>query len=222
MSSSPQQHGQGVSSGPSAGETPAPHIRDIERARWAEKSSAQFVSGADFQELKTLHRLHVVGVTGFSGQWSDQKIASDQTIREDALAATSLIRDHLEALKAQYGSRLVLSSGATMEGVPKIIYQLCEQLGIDAMGVTSAKAIDYQLGKMRYLVVEGDDWGQESATFLRTSDELIMIGGGGQAKREAIAACTEAKPVTIFQGFKGTADQLTAAEAPGALFVARH
>lgn len=117
--------------------------------------------------------------------------------------------------KSTHGLKLVLSSGATNEGVPKIIDDFCEKLGIDAMGVTSAKAFDYPLGKMKYLIVQGDDWGAESSTFLATSDEILLLGGGGQAKREAIAAETEGKMVTVFQGFKGkrrSADRGGAAE----------
>ncbi len=213
--------GQGVSTNvPPAGTEIS--TRNIERARWASKSTAQFVSGSEFQELKELHGLHVIGVVGFSGQWSDQKIEADPSLRSDAEAGAAVLREFLTQAKQRHGSRLVVSSGATMEGVPKIIYSLCEELGIEAMGVTSAKAYDYALGKMRYLIVEGEDWGQESATFLRTSDEIIMMGGGGQAKREAIAASTEGKPVTIFQGFKGTADQLTQEDVKGATFLARH
>ena len=109
-----------------------------------------------------------------------------------------------------------------MEGVPKLVYEACQSLGIAAMGVTSEKAADYELGKMEYLIVEGKDWGDESKTFIDTSDEILVIGGGGQAKREAIAAGSEGKPVTVFQGFGGSADQLSPTDLPGADFVARH
>jgi hypothetical protein len=189
--------------------------------KYGSKTSAQLISGTDFEALKAQQGLHVVGVTGFSGQWGQSKIDADPAIKADYEAGTAALEKHLVALSAKHGDKLVLSSGATMEGVPKIIYDVCDRLGITAMGVTSEKAFDYPLGKMKYLVVEGTDWGQESATFLRTSDEILMLGGGGQAKKEAIAASIEGKPVTIFQGYKGTADQLTASDVANATFVAR-
>lgn len=189
---------------------------------WASKTSAVLLSQEEFTKLKEREGLHIVGVTGFSGQWSEAKIAADEGIRSDVGAATAAITEYLTELKAAHGDKLVLSSGATMEGVPKIIYDLCEKMGITAMGVTSAKAIDYPLGKMSYLIVHGSDWGEESPIFLATSDELLMVGGGGQAKREAIAASTEGKPLTVLQGYKGTADQLTQEDVPNAKFVMRH
>ena len=219
-----EQHGTGVSStgGNIDGATVGQEGRESERARWATKSTAELLTGAEFAVVKEQLGLHVVGVTGFSGQWAESKIAADAGIKGDVDAATAVLEAHLADLKSTYGAKLVLSSGATNEGVPKIIYDLCEKLGIDAMGVTSAKAFDYPLGKMKYLIVQGDDWGAESSTFLATSDEILLLGGGGQAKREAIAAESEGKMVTVFQGFKGSADQLTAAELPSATFVARH
>jgi len=192
------------------------------KALWATKTTAMFLNEGEFKLFKEHSGLHVLGVTGFSGQWSEQKIKDDEVVRDDAKAATAAIANFLSELKAIHGDKLVVSSGATMEGVPKIIYEECEKLGITAMGVACAKAFDYALGKMKYLIIQGDAWGEESATFLGTSDELLMVGGGGQAKREAIAAASEGKPVTIFQGYKGAADQLTSVDLPDARFVARH
>lgn len=179
------------------------------------------MTGPEFLALRERLGLHVVGVVGFSGQWSEQKIAESSDLKADVDSARGAIRQALLKLEARYGEKLVVSSGATMEGVPKLIYEECAKLGITAMGVTSEKAFDYPLGKMRYLIVEGKDWGQESPTFLNTSEEILMIGGGGQAKREAIAANASKKPVTVFRGYKGSADQLLPEEVPGATFVPR-
>ena len=201
---------------------PQEHSHHLPVEAWKEKTAAQLLTEHDFLVHKDKLGLHVVGVTGFSGQWSDAKIAADGNIKSDVVAAVASLEIHLAELKEKYGERLVISSGATNEGVPKIIYDLCGSLGISAMGVTSAKAYDYPLGKMDYLIVMGNDWGEESPTFLNTSDEFIMLGGGGQAKREAIAAAASGKGVTVFQGFKGSADLLTADDLPSARFIARH
>lgn len=213
-----QSNGSSVSSDPAKAALP----EGVPVEDWKQKTAAQLLNETDFLVLKDQKGLHVVGVTGFSGQWSESKIAADEGIKGDVTAATAALAEHLSGLKEKYGDKLVLSSGATNEGVPKIIYDLCDSLGIEAMGVTSAKAYEYPLGKMAYLIVMGSDWGEESPTFLNTSDEFLMVGGGGQAKREAIAASASGKAVTVFQGFKGSADQLLPDDLPTGKFVARH
>jgi hypothetical protein len=189
-------------------------------ARWSAKTNADILDESQFETIKAREQLHVVGVTGFSGQWSNEKIGNDPALAKDYADAVKALEVHFTELKRIHGDKLVVSSGATMEGVPKIVYEVCERLGIAAMGVTSEKAFDYELGKMRYMIVHGRDWGEESPIFLRTSDEFIMLGGGGQAKREALAAAQIGKHVTIFQGFKGSADQLSASDLQ-ATFVPR-
>lgn len=187
--------------------------------QYASKTTAKIISGAEFETLKEREGLHVVGVTGFSGQWSAAKIGADPGLKVTVDAATAALTDHLKQLKATYGDKLALSSGATMEGVPKIIYDICAKEGIVAIGVACEKAFNYPLGSMKYLIIEGKEWGAESPTFLKTSDEILLLGGGGQAKREAIAAGLEGKKVSVFQGYGGSADLVTAAEIPGATFV---
>jgi len=186
---------------------------------WSTKTDAELVTATRFIAHKEREELHVVGVVGFSGQWSEEKIASDPELRFKVKHARHQLEETLTELKERHGEKLVVSSGATMEGVPKLVYEVCEELGIKAMGVACEKAIDYRLGEMRYLLIEGSNWGDESLTFLRTSDELFMIGGGGQAKREVLAAASEGKKVTIFKNFGGTADELTGFDIKGATFV---
>lgn len=216
------QPNQGPTPNPSSGPTSqevGTAARKSLMEEYGSKTSAKILSAAEFEDLKEKGGFHVVGVTGFSGQWAPAKIEADPALKATVNAATTALTDHLKRLKETYGDKLILSSGATMEGVPKIIYDVCEREGITAMGVTCSKAFKYSLGKMDYLIVEGDEWGAESPTFLKTSDEILILGGGGQAKREAIAAGQEGKQVSVFQGYGGSADQLTAADLPGAHFV---
>jgi len=205
-------------SGPTSQEVGAEARKSL-MDEYGSKTSARILSGIEFENVKEKQGFHVVGVTGFSGQWAPAKIEADPVLKATVEAATAALTDHLKRLKETYGDKLILSSGATMEGVPKIIYDVCEREGISAIGVACSKAFQYPLGKMEYLIIEGEDWGAESPTFLKTSDEILLLGGGGQAKREAIAACQEGKKVSVFQGYGGSADQLTAAEFPGAHFV---
>ena len=109
----------------------------------------------------------------------------------------------------------MISSGATNEGVPRIADEAADKLGIRALGVTSEKAADFPLAKMNDIIVSGKDWGAESAIFLRTSDEVFVLGGGGQAEREALAAATEfGKSVSVFEGYGGAADKVAARQDP--------
>lgn len=181
-------------------------LQDVER--WAARTDAELVTGGEFLVRKEREDLHVVGIVGFSGQWSEEKLAANPELRERVRFAKEELKEVIRDLQAKLGDSLVISSGATMEGVPRLTYEICEELGVKAMGVACDKAKDYPLGKMRYLVIEGKNWGEESPTFLKTSDEIVMLGGGGQAKREAITASNEGKPVLVIQGFGGTADEL--------------
>lgn len=194
-------------------------VRKSLAEQYASKTSAKIMSCTEFENLKEKEGLHVVGATGFSGQWSTAKIEANPLLQATVDEATIALTDHLKHLKATYGDKLVLSSGATMEGVPKIIYDVCVHEGIAAIGVACEKAFNYPLGSMKYLIIEGQEWGNESQTFLKTSDEILILGGGGQAKREAMAAGLEGKKVSVFQGYGGSADQLTATEIPNATFV---
>jgi len=193
-----------------ASESPADdqtqRLQEVER--WATRTDAELVTGGEFLVRKEREGLHVVGIVGFSGQWSEEKLAANPELRERVRFAKEELKEVIRDLQTKHGESLVISSGATMEGVPRLTYEICEELGVKAMGVACEKAKDYPLGKMRHLVIEGKNWGEESPTFLKTSDQIVMLGGGGQAKREAITAANEGKPVLVIQGFGGTADEL--------------
>lgn len=210
--------GQSVSTSTPSSQAVAAQARSVLATEYASKTSAKIVSSEEFEGLKAAQGLHVVGVAGYSGQWAPAKLAADPNLKVLADAAVSALSEQLKALKSKYGEKLIISSGATMEGVPKIIYDLCVEQGVPAIGVACAKAFKYPLATMKYLVVEGQEWGEESASFISLADELVVLGGGGQAKREMIAAGQQGKDVTVFQGFGGAADQLSAAELPKATF----
>jgi hypothetical protein len=190
--------------GPTEAASPAPSSSPD----WSSRTSAEVITPSEFLVRKERAGLHVVGIVGFSGQWSEEKLSQDPELRERVRFAEAELEGILLGLRERHGDKLVISSSATLEGVPKLAYELCADLGITAMGVACSRAADYKLGEMRYLIVEGSNWGDKSPTFLKTFDELIMLGGGNQAKREAITAANEGKPVLVIQGFGGTADDL--------------
>ncbi|MBK7858497.1 MAG: hypothetical protein IPJ65_07710 [Archangiaceae bacterium] len=154
---------------------------------WVAKTGVSPISEDAFATQKAAQNLHVVGVTGFSGQWSQAAIDADPELAKTVSEAKQALRTQLLALKKEHGDKLVLSSGATMEGVPKLLYDVAHELGIKTMGVTAEAAGKYELAKMNYLIVGGEKFGAESPIFLRTSDEFILLGGGGQARKEGLA-----------------------------------
>jgi hypothetical protein len=190
--------------------------------RWRDKTNATTLTEVEFEKVKAEHGFYVVGVAGFSGQWSTEKLATDPNVAELVLEANRALRSSLQELKLKHDDRLIVSSGATDEGAPKLAYELCTELSILAMGVTSNRAAAYPLATMNYLIVSGEDWGDESPAFVRTLDELVVLGGGAQTRREAMLAAKEyGKRVTILRGFGGSSDKLTFSDIPGGRFTER-
>jgi hypothetical protein len=192
----------------------------LQRAKWRMHTDASLLTEKRFAYLKYRAGLHVVGVVGFARPWTQmglQGAALAQTIAE----ARAMICRELADRQRRYGARLVVASGATNQGVLRLAYEVCAFLNITAMGIAPRQALDFPLGKMDYVLPFGRDFGDESDVFVRTIDELIVLGGGAQSQREVFAAATANRPMTIIQGFGGIADQLTPAAIPHARFVRR-
>ena len=188
--------------------------------KWRTHTSASIVTEADFACLKRRSRLHVVGIVGFARPWLQLGLPGatlDQTIAD----ARATICYELADRQQRYGDRLVVASGATNEGVLRLTYEVCAFLNIMAMGIAPDQALDYPLGQMQYMLPSGRAFGDESPVFVRTIDELLVLGGGAQSKREVVAAAAAHQPITIIQGFGGIADQLTPSALPTARFVQR-
>lgn len=190
------------------------------RTKWRKHTSASIVTEAWFAYLKHRSRLRVVGIVGFARPWLDLGLHGAVLARTiaDAWAA---IRHELAERQRRYGERLVVASGATNEGVLRLAYEVCAFLNITAMGIAPDQALDFPLGKMHYMLPFGRSFGDESQVFVRTVDELLVLGGGPQSQREVFAAAEANQPITIIQGFGGIADQLTPAVMPTARFVRR-
>lgn len=75
-------------------------------------------------------------------------------------------------------------SGLTNIGVPAIAYKVASELGFKTMGIACSLAQDYECYPCDEVIIVGDNWGDESATFLGSIDVLYKVGGGEQSKRE--------------------------------------
>ena len=63
------------------------------------------------------------------------------------------------------------------------------------MGVACEKAEEYDCFQVNLKIIEGKDWGEESATFLENIDVLVRIGGGKQSLDETEKAKKKKMPV---------------------------
>ncbi len=89
------------------------------------------------------------------------------------------------------------------------------------MGITAGQALAYSLAPMQFVVPVGQRFGDESRVFVESIDALVMLGGGAQSRREALAASGRGIPITVIQGFGGAADELTVDEMPEARWLRR-
>jgi hypothetical protein len=117
---------------------------------------------------------HRIGIVGYSGQ------------KFDAFDATNILYDALAARTIHHG-RCVVVSGYTDLGIPGIAYKVAVKLGMGTVGIACKKAQDYDCFDCDEVVIVGDDWGDESDTFLASIDEMIKVGGGRQSEFEFAA-----------------------------------
>jgi hypothetical protein len=190
------------------------------RTQWRKHTSASIVSAARFACMKLRSRLRVGGIVGFARPWLQLGLQGPTLAQTIADARTSICYE-LADRQRRYGERLVVASGATNEGVLRLAYEVCAFLNITAMGIAPDQALEFPLGQMQYVLPFGRAFGDESPVFVRTIDELLVLGGGSQSRREVFAAAEASQPMTIIQGFGGIADQLTPAALPAARFVRR-
>jgi hypothetical protein len=183
-------------------------------------TNASILTEARFACLKHRSNLYVVGVAGFSRPWAQLGLygtALEQTIADVRATLCYELTDR----QHRHGARLVVASGATNSGMVPLAYEVCTFLNITAMGIAPDQALEYPLSQMQYMLPFGQAFGDESPVFVRTIDELIVVGGGAQSQRELLAAAEIDRPITIIQGFGGVADEFSPAALPKAHFVRR-
>jgi hypothetical protein len=190
------------------------------RAKWRTRTNASIVTETRFASLKHRSGYHVVGIVGFARAWSQMGLHGPALAQIIADARASICHQ-LADQQRRHEQRLVVASGATNEGVLQVAYEVCTFLNITAIGIAPRQALDYPLGQIDYLIPFGQVFGDESLVFVRTIDELIVLGGGPQSQQEVFAAAQANRPITVIQGFGGIADQLSPSVIPTARFVRR-
>ncbi|MFA5599228.1 MAG: hypothetical protein WDA06_01395 [Phenylobacterium sp.] len=115
-----------------------------------------------------------VGLVGYSSQEFDETKAK-QLIKE----AFDEIEDKAD------GAAISLVSGLTDLGIPALGYQEGARRGWRLIGVAPKVANEFAWCDCDEIVIEGENWGDESEKFLSMIDILIRVGGGKQSEAEA-------------------------------------
>jgi len=131
-----------------------------------------------------------IGVVGYSAQKFDEQEARE--ILEEAF-------DDIEEEYVDNGDweKISVVSGLTNQGIPKIAYQIADERGYDTIGVAPLEADDYDLYDVDEIIYEGENFGDESETFIDMVDVFVKVGGGDQSQHEMELA--EAEDISILE-----------------------
>lgn len=195
---------------------PEAAARDEFRARWEARSQAEVLSGAEFESRKSAEGLYVVSVTGAAREWSDRAIESDPVTRASVKHARFKLAENLEELHTRHGDKLVIAAAAALPGAARLALEEGAERGIRTLGIGAGEPPRRRLPPLDFVIAGGE--GSERATLIGVADEVIMIGGDNSARLDALAASAEGRKLSVFLGFGGEADRLSALEVR-AMFV---
>ncbi|HSX01292.1 MAG TPA: hypothetical protein VLF67_03540 [Candidatus Saccharimonas sp.] len=118
----------------------------------------------------------------------------------DEAEARRLLRvafDAIEQLRA--GRPVAIVSGLSDVGVLAIAYRQAASRGWKTVGVASKKTLNYPSFPVDERHIVGENWGDESPTFLSMIHAIIRIGGGEQSLREQEACQAAGKLVFAYE-----------------------
>ena len=118
-----------------------------------------------------------VGIVGYSGRSFNIK------------RGTSLLRTAYDEVQKTYaGKEIIIVSGLTDLGIPSLAYREAVRRGLTTVGVACSRASRHKCFEVDERVIVGDQWGDESETFINMIDVLVRVGGGNQSFAETQAA----------------------------------
>lgn len=118
-----------------------------------------------------------LGIVGYSSGIFDE---------EEAQRLILLGIYHAEMSSGRIVTHIV--SGLTDQGVPGLAYHMAIDPSYGDMitvGIACSKAFDFPCFPVDDEIIVGDEWGDESKTFLNYIDALVRVGGGKQSLKEA-------------------------------------
>ena len=129
-----------------------------------------------------------IGAMGYSGQ------------KFDIEKARIMINQAFDLFETQYADRkLAVVSGYTNLGIPALAYEEATKRGWITVGVACDKANEYEVYPCDEVQIVGDNWGDESASFLVMCHVFVRVGGGKQSMRETAQAKADGKFVYEFE-----------------------
>ena len=126
-----------------------------------------------------------IGIVGYSARKFNEELAT-QLIKIGCLSCIQELDDDGD---------IVIVSGLTDVGVPALAYRLAKEEGWKTAGIACSKAEEYDCFDVDEKQIVGDDWGDESETFLKDIDCMVRVGGGNQSFEEVEAARDKSMPV---------------------------
>jgi len=118
-----------------------------------------------------------VGIMGFSGQKFDLRLAGEH------------LNDAFVEIQRRFpDNEIVIVSGYTNLGIPAMAYALAKKLGWKTAGIACSKAMEYDCYPCDKVQIVGNNWGDESPTFLKECLIFIRVGGGKQTIKETASA----------------------------------
>lgn len=114
-----------------------------------------------------------VGVVGYSDDKFDKEKAKE------------LVKKAFDKIEDEYGNNITIVSGYTALGISLLAYKEAVRRKWKTKGIACKKADEFEKFPVDSYEIVGDEWGDESETFLNDIDVLVKIGGGDQSKEEA-------------------------------------
>lgn len=132
-----------------------------------------------------------IGVVGYSSG----KFNQSEAHRLVTLGLDYLIEIH------QNEKEFEIVSGYSNIGIPALAYDYAFEKELNTTGIACSKVFDYDVYPVDKEIIIGDNWGDESETFIEYIDCLLKVGGGDQSEAEAKAFKT-LKPNAVVIEFK--------------------
>ena len=124
-----------------------------------------------------------IGVVGYSsGKFNEKQ-------------ARLLVQLALAYVTSQ-NTNVKIVSGLTDMGIPALAYEFAQRNGHPTVGVACSKAEKYDCFPVDEKIIVGEEWGDESNTFLTMCDMLIRVGGGKQSLEE-VETFKSMKPLAV-------------------------
>lgn len=119
--------------------------------------------------------MYKIGVVGYSSGKFDVDKAREHI---------EVFLDMIRTIYLPLGRKAVIVSGLTNLGIPALAYEYALANNLTTIGVACKRASEFEVFPCDIVEIVGDDWGDESETFLNQLDCILRIGGGQQSLAE--------------------------------------